>query len=134
MPNTTNTPYTAITAAVATWCATNGFAARSEFLTTGDDSPPPKFVLWRIGAEISKRHADNDERFVEYPFTVYVGLPDTAENRAALFGYHWGVRAALVTAGFIPQDDYEIGIDKEFGCVYLSKEYTKTFKVGEISI
>lgn len=131
---TANTPYTAAMNAVSAWCTTNGFAPRSEFLSMGEGVTPAKFVLWRIGAEVSKRHKDNTEQFIEYPFTFYLGLTDTPENRAALFSYHWGLRSALVAAGFLPQDDYEIGIDKEVGAVYISKEYTKTFKVGDIVI
>lgn len=132
MPVTVNTPYTAANAAVASWCALNDFAPRAEFLSQGENTTPERFVLWRIDSEEFIRFADNVPPAVRYVFSFYIGLTDTPSNRAALYGYHWGVCTALRAAGFIPQNGYELGIDKEMGRVYVSKEYTLTINVGDI--
>lgn len=133
MPSVTNNIYTAAYNAISATCTLRGFKTRAEFVSRDGDEAPDKFVLYRLQAEEGVRAADNELPSIRYVVEFTVALPDSEANRADIYKEHWVIRSALVAAGFIPQGDYDLGIDKTLGIVYVSKTYYYYMKVSDIS-
>ena len=112
--------YATLKAAIATWCATNGYTPRAEVASTDGVHLPERFVLYTQDSHAGVWYSDARVR-KEYRISVDVAVPEA--ELARLPGDFEGLDAVLIEAGFVPTGAFGIQHDRDAVKAYVTATY-----------